>query len=282
MDIEALRSFLAFVDTGSFTRAAKQTFKTQSAISMQMKKLESELDKPLFVKEGRNLALTGDGQRLALYARNILQLHDETVSEIKNQQTQTVIRLGCPDDYADSILPNLVSLLHEEFDSLDLQITCAPSNRVRIMLDSGRLDVGIVTRLPNSEEGYLLSNDIGIWFIGDNDKILEQKPLPLALFQKDCKFYHAATEGLIKLDIPFQIISSCGSAVAQRSIVRKGLALGAMASKSIGEGVNKLELPWLPKLPNIDIVLVTSSIARNKFPQDLARRLSDRYQTLYK
>ncbi|CCN50067.1 putative Transcriptional regulator, LysR family [Vibrio nigripulchritudo MADA3029] len=281
MDIEALRSFLAFVDTGSFTRAAKQTFKTQSAVSMQMKRLESELGKPLFEKQGRNLNLTKDGQSLALYARQLLQLHDDTLNQIKGQDVETVIRLGCPDDYAESVLPNFVRLLRKEIPSLDLQIVCTPSNRVRMMLDSGRLDIGIVSRPAGSEEGYLLSNDRGVWLIGEDKSLLEQRPIPLVLLQKECQYYASATEGLTKKQIPFKVVASCASAVALTGLIRSGQAIGALAIQNTGEGISILEEDWLPPLPAVDIVLVTSSIARNKFPADLARRLSDKYQTEY-
>ena len=96
MDIDALRSFIAFVDTGSFTRAAKQTFRTQSAISMQMKKLEEETGHSLFIKEGRNLSLTDQGQELVSYARRLIALHDEAIGHFSLTQAQKTIKNRMP------------------------------------------------------------------------------------------------------------------------------------------------------------------------------------------
>ncbi len=96
MDIEALSSFLAFVETGSFTCVAKQSFRSQSAISMQMKKLEDELNTQLFTKDGRMLVLTEDGQRLAAHATQIIATHDEALLELKNKLPQQTIHPRLP------------------------------------------------------------------------------------------------------------------------------------------------------------------------------------------
>ncbi|GAL22332.1 transcriptional regulator [Vibrio maritimus] len=95
MDIESLRSFLAFSETGSFTRAAKQINRTQSAFSAQMKKLESEVGAPLFEKEGRNVVLTEAGITLRADAKQILELHDSSLNKIKRYQNKRSLRLGC-------------------------------------------------------------------------------------------------------------------------------------------------------------------------------------------
>ncbi|WP_259399675.1 LysR family transcriptional regulator [Pseudoalteromonas sp. SG43-6] len=89
MDLDALRTFCAFVETGSFTRAAQQVCRTQSAVSMQMKKLEQELGNPLFIKQGRQLVLSSSGVHLASYAKQLLALHDEAYKQLKTGGGQT-------------------------------------------------------------------------------------------------------------------------------------------------------------------------------------------------
>ena len=148
MDIEALRSFIAFVDTGSFTRAAKQIHRTQSAISMQMKKLEEATGKPLFIKEGRNLGLTEHGRKLASYARRLLAIHDQALSDLKHRSDHPPLMLGCPDDYADSVLPQLIALILDAHPQQEISILCASSTRLRALLDRGELHAAILTRAP--------------------------------------------------------------------------------------------------------------------------------------
>ncbi|ACA84723.1 LysR substrate-binding domain-containing protein [Shewanella woodyi] len=273
MDIDALRSFIAFVETGSFTRAAKQTHKTQSAVSMQMKRLEGELGKGLFEKEGRNLVLSVQGRRLALYAKPLLQLHDETVATLKSPDVRPRLHLGCPDDYADSILPSIVKLLHRYLPKLELQITCASSYLIRVMLDSGELDAAIVTRLPDSEEGYLLTTDVGVWIGSEEMDITAQNPLPIVLFQKDCKFHLAAIDGLMKQGREYRLMASSSSATAIKGMVKQGIGLGAMAKLSAGQDCFVIESESLPPLPSIGIALVISSRAHSPLSAELAQQL---------
>ncbi|WP_133182619.1 LysR family transcriptional regulator [Shewanella decolorationis] len=278
MEIEALRSFVAFVDTGSFTRAAMQTYKTQSAVSMQMKRLEQELGKTLFVKEGRNLVLSTEGQRLGLYAKQLLQLHDETVTSIKQTQVGTQLHLGCPDDYAESVLPRIVALLHGQIKQLDLQITCASSQKLRIMLDSGQLDAAIVTRLPESDEGYLLQTSKGVWVSASDSNLSDADPLPIALFQKDCKFHIAALDGLMKQDRHYQLLACSSSAAALKAIVAKDLAISAMAECSVSAPLNIIDSETLPPLPVVAVALVISAKAYSPINAELAKQIARAYQ----
>ncbi|PQJ62658.1 LysR family transcriptional regulator [Photobacterium angustum] len=278
MDIDALRSFLAFVETGSFTRAAKQSFRTQSAISMQMKKLEDELNTQLFTKDGRMLVLTEDGQRLATHATQIIATHDEALLELKNKLPQQTIHLGCPDDYAESILPYIVALLREEHPHISLQITCAPSVHLKGLLDSNRLDLAIVTRSPTSQEGYFLQTDKGIWVGSPHHDIVNQQPLPIVLFQRDCKFHSAAIEGLIKRNRHYQLVSCCSSATANKGLVRQGLAISAMAKCSMPNDLIELTAPHLPSLPVVDIVLSLPSKPHLLLSPESINRMIDRYQ----
>lgn len=278
MDIEALRSFVAFVDTGSFTRAAMQTYRTQSAVSMQMKRLEQELGKELFAKEGRNLVLSAEGQRLALYAKQLLQLHDETVTTIKQTQIGTQLHLGCPDDYAEFVLPRVVALLHDHIKLLDLHITCASSQTLRIMLDAGQLDAAIVTRLPESDEGYLLQTSKGVWVSAKDSNLSEANPLPIALFQKDCKFHIAALDGLMKQDRHYQLLAYSSSASALKAIVAQDLAISAMAKCSVSESLEIIDSQVLPPLPVVAVALVISAKAYSPITAELAKQIARTYQ----
>ena len=105
LDADQLKTFVAIADTGSFTRAAEIVFKTQSAVSMQMKRLEERVGRPLFGRDGRHAKLTEDGERLLDYARRIVRLNLECVASFADADLKGRIRLGVPDDYADRYLP---------------------------------------------------------------------------------------------------------------------------------------------------------------------------------
>lgn len=280
MDLEALRSLLAFVETGSFTRAALQVHRSQSAVSMQMKKLESDVGQRLFTKQGRDLILTQAGLALARQAHALVQLHDKTLKELKSNQHNTVLRLGCPDDYAHTILPKLVDLLRQHIHPLDLQVSCASSTLIRHQLDCGQLDAAILTRSPDSEEGHFLQSSQGAWFKHVDFEIDQQQPLPIVVFQRDCKFHQTAIEGLIKLNQPFEVIAHCGSAVALNGLIAQGLAIGAMAQVSNMQHLVAVSEPYLPNLPEVTIVLATNQFLHNPMSPQLAQQLSMAFQTI--
>ena len=281
MDIDALRTFLAFVETGSFTRAAQQVCRTQSAVSMQMKKLEQELGSSLFVKQGRQLILSTSGVHLASYAKQLLALHDEAKKQLKTACGQIRIRLGCPDDYSYTVLPKIVTLLHKHLPQLDLQICSAPSKQLRAQLDQGLLDLVISTRSADSEEGYFLQSSQGVWVKSPEFSYQPDMILPIAIFQRDCKFHQGAIEGLLKAERQFTIIACCSSVSALKSLVKANLAIGVMANISNTEELEVINDPTLAVLPVIDIVLLHTNYAHNPINHKLVKLIADEFQQKY-
>ncbi|WP_070964429.1 LysR family transcriptional regulator [Vibrio sonorensis] len=255
MDIDALRSFLAFVETGSFTRAAKQINRTQSAFSAQMRKLEDELSVSLFEKDGRNLVLSEAGLALRSHAEQLVSLHNQAIKKVKRYENKRPLRLGCPEDYNDKILPNVIRMLKQSEPTCSIQVYSVPSITLRKMLDDGELDAAIVTRANGSEEGYWLASDKGVWISHPDFQYPDSEPLPLALFQTDCQYHAAAIDGLSKRGISYQLLACCNTASAQRSIVRAGMAIGAMGKLSVTDDL--VVIDSLPSLPAVDIVLIT-------------------------
>ena len=109
LDLDLMKTFLAIADTGSFTRAAEEVHKTQSAVSMQMKRLEEVLGRPLFARDGRASRFTPDGERLIEFARRLVSVNDEAVSAFTRPELTGTVRLGTPDDYADRFLPEILA-----------------------------------------------------------------------------------------------------------------------------------------------------------------------------
>ncbi|PMN92329.1 LysR family transcriptional regulator [Enterovibrio norvegicus] len=260
MDIDSLRSFLAIVDTGSFTRAAAQIHRTQSAISMQIKRLEEELGSALFDRDKRPLSLSLSGQRLVSHARRLVAGHDEALIAFKQEDASRPIRIGCPDDYAESLLPRLLESLRTHVNGhITFDVLCASSTRIRQRLDSGELDVAVVTRAPDSDEGWLLQHDQGVWIMGSDKQLPLRRPLPLALFDKNCKFHTTALDGLGKFGIDVDLYAFTTSASTLKGLVRNNLAVSAMASNSVPDDLTVITHANLPPLPAVDIVLITAT-----------------------
>ncbi|UXI03465.1 LysR family transcriptional regulator [Photobacterium sp. TY1-4] len=254
MDIDALRSFLAFAETGSFTRAAKQINRTQSAFSAQMRKLEAELCVNLFEKEGRNLVLSEAGLALRTHAEQLVAMHNHALRQVKRYEGKRPLRLGCPEDYNDIILPRVIRELSQADPTCSIQVFNEPSITLRAWLDEGKIDAAILTRAPDSEEGHWLASDQGVWIASETFTLDDTQPVPLALFQSDCKYHAAAINGLTKRGTPYRLLACCNTASAQRALVREGMAIGAMGRLSVTDDLRILD--HMPALPAVDIVLV--------------------------
>src|SRR5882724_2539469 len=144
LDVDQLRTFIAIAETGSFTRAADIVHKTQSAVSMQMKRLEERLDRAIFARDGRASKLTEDGERLLDYARRIVKLNVETIAAFSDELTGRV-RLGVPDDYADRYLPEIMARFSRAYPGVELTVICEPSVDLMERIDDNQLDLAIVT-----------------------------------------------------------------------------------------------------------------------------------------
>src|SRR6266852_1312404 len=150
LDIDQLRSFIAIAETGSFTKAAEVVNKTQSAVSMQMKRLEERLERPIFARDGRASKLTEDGARLLDYARRIVKLNVETIAAFSDAELAGRVRLGVPDDYADRYLPEIMARFSRAYPSVELSVLCEPSVELVERIDSNELDLAIVTSCEGS------------------------------------------------------------------------------------------------------------------------------------
>jgi len=277
MDIDSLRGFIAFVDTGSFTRAAKQTFRSQSAISMQMKKLESDTGKTLFKKNGRNLSLSPDGRILVSYARRILALHDQALSNFTNTLDNRPVIIGCPPDYLDSVLGPMLLLIKELNPRQQFRVLCENTIELRHMLDKGEVDLAIFTRAPESEEGYLLKHDQAVWF--DNGQYYHPglSPLPVITFEEDCKIHCAAIDSLEKTDRDYLLAGVSPSASVIKLMVEKGLGIGTMAASVLPDSFRVLNEANLPLLPAVDIVIAVTPTPHPNYSAKVVSSLSKQF-----
>src|SRR5438045_8129227 len=149
LDVDQLRTFIAIAETGSFTRAADIVHKTQSAVSMQMKRLEERLDRAIFARDGRASKLTEDGERLLDYARRIVKLNVETIAALSDELTGRV-RLGVPDDYADRYLPAIMARFSRAYPEIELTVICEASVNMLERIKGNDLALAIITNCSGS------------------------------------------------------------------------------------------------------------------------------------
>src|SRR3954466_13895617 len=195
LDVDQLRTFIAIAETGSFTRAADIVHKTQSAVSMQMKRLEERLDRAIFARDGRASKLTEDGERLLRYARPIVKLNVETIAAFSDELTGRV-RLGVPDDYADRYLPEIMARFSRAYPGVELTVICEPSVDLLERIDGNELDLAIVTNCENKRAAETFRRERLLWVTSNRHSTHLEEPLPLALGRPACSWRRVAVEKL--------------------------------------------------------------------------------------
>lgn len=288
MDIEALRCFIAVVETGSYTHAAEQVHRSQSAVSQKMHKLAKQINKSLFTKSGRMLELTEEGKFLLGYARHIISLHDDVLRQMHDsKQIVRPLQLGCPDDYAQVILPKVIQYIRACVPNLPIHIHCHNSIRLRELLSSGTLDAAIVSRSSAKEAGRFLQQDKGVWaFNGDINGLIKnyakRSSISLILFDESCHFHHAAIQGLSQINIASQVVCSANSLSAITNLVLAGQGITVVAQSSLGQMTaltnTNNPLPFiLPTLPEVIIEMVITANAHPNFGRAQLSLVCDDY-----
>ncbi len=159
LDIDQLHTFIAIVDTGSFTKAADRVFKTQSAVSMQMRRLEERIGKQLFAKDGRGNRLTAEGEKLMNYARRIIRLNNEAIAAFDDNRLEGTLRIGTPDDYADRYMPEIIGRFAKTHPNVELYIVCEPSVSLAEKMARGELDIALVTHNPRARSSDVVRTE---------------------------------------------------------------------------------------------------------------------------
>jgi DNA-binding transcriptional LysR family regulator len=256
LDPDVLRTFVAIVDGGGFTQAAKQVHRTQSAVSMQVRRLEESLDQVLFERDGRGVRLAPDGEALLGYARRLLKLHDEAVAALTRPDLSGLVRIGTPDDYVDRFLPEILARFARAFPRVQVEVNCEPSVNLWRMLAEERLDLALITCRPGMESGEVLRREPVVWAAAERHLAYEQEPLPLALFQSGCAFREWALASLNQLGRPYRIAYTSASISGILAAVTAGLAVTVLSRSVLPAGVRPLGAQeGLPPLPSATITL---------------------------
>jgi DNA-binding transcriptional LysR family regulator len=258
LDLDQLKTFIAIAETGSFTRAAEAVFKTQSAVSMQMRRLEERIGKPIFARDGRASRLTEEGERLLVYARRIMRLSDETLAAFDDADLTGSVHLGTPDDYADRFLPEVLARFARSHPRAEVSVICEPSVRLLELVQLGEIDLAIVTYCGQAHTEVIRREPL--FWVGSNAHSVEQEDVvPLALSKSPCVFRDAALGSLSTSGRKYRVLYNSGNYAALAAAVQAGLAVTVLAESSLRPGMRILgEADGFPRLPQCEIGIVRS------------------------
>ncbi len=263
LDPDQLRTFIAIAETGSFTRAADVVAKTQSAVSMQMRRLEERVGKPLFARDGRQSRLSAEGERLLPYARRIMKLQAETVAAFVDNAGQGTVRLGTPDDYA-AFLPEILGRFAASWPLAELTVTCDPTPMLVQALRNDEIDIAIITHVPaRGHQAPLIARREPLYFVtSERHNVHEEDPLPLALGSTHCCWRRTALACLGEVGRANRVAFSSWSAGAVSAAVLAGLAVSVLPQSALKPGMRVLgPEDGFPRLPHAEIGVLRSASA---------------------
>ena len=213
LDLDQLQTFCAIADCGSFTEAARRVHKTQSAVSMQIKRLEERLGHALLSRDGRGVTLTTHGEALYSRARRMLRLNAEIIDHFSDEVLSGSIRFGVPDDYAVRLLPVILSSFQKTHPGIVVDVKCQPSNDLLDGLRRGMFDLVVFSQGTNEEYGELFRTERMFWVASHGGKALSQDPLPIAGGQPCC-WKDNAVEALNRVGRDYRIAYTSSNAIA--------------------------------------------------------------------
>ena len=249
LDIDALRAFASIVDLGSFSLAASRLGRTQSALSLQLRKLEEMLGQTLLRRiQGRVDGPTEEGRALLGYARQMLQLNDEAWHSIARHEEAGVLRIGLPEEYMESVFPAAMARFAAAYPRMRLQLRSDTSAALLAALAAGELDTAFFKHCREDEAGDLpVWREPLLWLAGAGHYPALPTPLPLALYRENCAFRLAATQALAAAGKSWELCYSGASATGLRHAVRAGIGITVLPRSQAGDDMRILEgLPLLP------------------------------------
>jgi len=264
---ELLHTFIAIAESGRFTEAAKRVGRTQSAVSMQIKRLEDTIGRPLFVRNGRVMRLSSDGELLLGHARRILRAHQDALAAFHPSELAGTVTIGSPDEYAVAFLPRILRSFAETQPQVVVNVVCEPTRDLLAKLDAGEVDIvlftegGEVDRDDGQGDPILLREPV-VWAGSASHGIHEEDPVPLALFQPGCRFRQWAISALADAGRGYRINYTSVSFAGIETAVRAGLAVAGIPRSNVTDGLRILtERDGFPALPDYALAMRRSECA---------------------
>jgi DNA-binding transcriptional LysR family regulator len=265
LDLDVLTMIVAVADTGNISRAAEVVHRSQSAVSMQIKTLESALGKPLFVRRPRGVTPTQDGEVLLTFARRMLALRDEAWAAVVRPDVTGRVVIGVPDDYASSLLPSILKKFSATYPKVEIQVVGLPSVALAPMVKDGSVDLVCATRVKGLS-GEFIRLEPMVWAAAPSAQdIWRERPLPIAVFLPGSVARENAIRSLERAKITYRTSYESPSLLGLLSMVEAGLAVAPLARCAVPPHLTLLgHAQGLPEIAALEVILARS--AKSKRP----------------
>ncbi|MDI3558835.1 LysR family transcriptional regulator [Bradyrhizobium sp. Arg816] len=253
LDPDLLKAFLAVAEHRSFTRAAQLLNRTQSAISVQIKRLEERIGTKLFERTRAGVALTAAGEELLVYARRLLDLNAEAIDVLRARKHDAVVRLGVMDDYGTIVIPPLLARFAQNHPEIRVEIETGLTATMPARVGEA-YDLVIAMHPEGRGDGELLRCEQAVWAAGGSYSAEAHDTLPVALYPPGCLFRQWAAEALDAAGRPWRLAFVSRTLAAVEAIAAQGVAITVVKAGTLPPRLRILS-NGLPPLPAADIRL---------------------------
>jgi len=267
LDTDALRSFVMGIESGSFAQAAQRLCRSTSAVSAQLKKLESQCNTALVAKNGRHLELTTSGEVLLSYARRLLALNDEALQAVKGELLQGEVRLGMQEDFGDSVMPGVLGKFSRQHPGLKITARVDRNLAITNALHNRAIDMALIWQPENNYQDQQLIGQCELQWIHHQEldiaSLLKKgEPLPLVMFETPCLMRARATAVLDRAGIPWRIVFVSYSLSGIWAAVQAGLGI-TVRTKTGMPAMLQISAGLLPSPGKMGIALLQQSSPPN-------------------
>ncbi len=261
IDPELLRAFVTVVDHGSFSAAAQRLYRGQSAVSLQIKRLEEQLGTRLLDRSSRRVALTAEGEMVLGSARQLIALNEQLLGRVQEPELAGLVRVGAPEDFATSRLPRLLADFSRSHPQVALEVVCELTLDLQRRFEAGELDIALLKREPSvTLDGTRVWREQLVW-VGGDALPRDEEVLPLVCSPIPCVYRARAIGALDEAGRAWRVSYSCGSLAGNHAAVRAGLGVTVLPKDMVPGDLMLLDnaAHRLPMLADTEIALVAKA-----------------------
>ncbi|MDX2155241.1 MAG: LysR family transcriptional regulator [Hyphomicrobiaceae bacterium] len=275
LDLALLRAFLAVVETGGVTSAARLLNRTQAAVSLQIKRLEEALGVLLFERGHKRLTLAPAGEQLIGYAQRLVAMNDEAVDNMTTPSFEGEVRLGLPVDLIVTYAAPILRRFNERWPAVRVSLVASNSHELVGALERGEIDLAITTDLEAGGRGVeTLARDDLVWVGQSGGSAHRRAPLPLAIGGRSCRFRPVVLDALRRAGIDWRVVLEVANQDAVNATIAAGISVAVMLRETVPQGLEVLPAGLgLPDLPTFAINLRLPPAGAGELTEEMARHI---------
>jgi DNA-binding transcriptional LysR family regulator len=259
LDMDVLRTLAVAMELGGFAKAADRLGRSQSAVSLQMRKLEERVGRPLFRRQGRGVALTDAGDVVLSYARRIVELNDQALAAARGVSIAGSVRFGVPQDFGDSWLPPVLARFTRTHPAVLIEARVDRTNKLAERIAEGGLDLALLWGNPPLPNTVTVLRLPMLWIGRKGDAYAASEEMPLALFESPCVFRQPGIEALERARRSWRLAFTSPSLSGLWAAAAAGLGVTIRTAFGLPAPLAALgRASRLPKLPQTALSLYTA------------------------